>query len=100
MTKMGVPRLTEKEAKVLELLITGGEKYGLELVKESEGELKRGTIYVLLDRMGEKGYLESRKENDPRLPGMPRPRYKPTGLGEKAYRLHAEFEARGAEVFA
>lgn len=85
---------------MLELLITSGEKYGLELVKSSDGELKRGTIYVLLDRMGEKGYVESRQEKDPRLPGMPRRLYKPSGLGEKAYRLHVEFEARGAEVFA
>ena len=93
------PKLTAKEARVLGLLINGGEKYGLELVRESEGELKRGTIYVLLDRMGDKGYVESRQESNPTLSGMPRRLYRPTGLGEKAYRFHELMELKAAEVF-
>ncbi len=31
--------------------------YGLELVKEGEGELKRGTVYVTLGRMTDRGTL-------------------------------------------
>ena len=31
--------------------------YGLELVTESEGALKRGTVYVTLGRLEEKGYV-------------------------------------------
>lgn len=93
------PKLTAKEARVLGLLINGGEKYGLELVRESEGELKRGTIYVLLDRMGDKGYVESRQETNPTLSGMPRRLYKPTGLGAKAYRLHEKWVLMAEGVF-
>jgi DNA-binding PadR family transcriptional regulator len=36
--------------------------YGLELVHQSEGELKRGTVYVTLNRMEKKKFITSRKE--------------------------------------
>ena len=82
------PKLSRKEFKILELLIAKGEMFGLEMVEASEGELKRGTIYVTLQRMGDKGYVESREE--PRtMPevGIPRRKYLATGLGEKIYRI-------------
>jgi PadR family transcriptional regulator PadR len=97
---MGHPKLTEKEATVLGLLVRNGERYGLELVRESEGVLKRGTVYVLLERMTEKGYVDSRREENPTLSGMPRRKYKPTGLGEKALQLYELVELKAAEVFA
>ena len=56
------PKLSRKEFKVLELLIAKGEMFGLEMVEASEDELKRGTVYVTLQRMGDKGYVESREE--------------------------------------
>lgn len=83
------PKLSRKEFKVLELLIAKGEMFGLEMVEASEGELKRGTIYVTLQRMGDKGYIESREE--PRqLPevGIPRRKYWSTGLGEKVFQTN------------
>lgn len=83
------PKLSRKEFKVLELLIAKGEMFGLEMVEASEGELKRGTIYVTLQRMGDKGYAESREE--PRtMPeiGIPRRKYQATGLGEKVYQTN------------
>ncbi len=40
------PKLSRKEFLVLGMLIGRGEMFGLEMVEASEGELKRGTIYV------------------------------------------------------
>ena len=57
-----------------------GEMYGLGLVAESEGKLKRGTVYVTLGRMEEKGYIESAAE-ERKEGGLPRRVYKPTGHG-------------------
>jgi PadR family transcriptional regulator PadR len=51
--------LSEKERIVLELLLREA-KYGLQLVDESDGRLKRGTVYVTLGRMEQKGLVESK----------------------------------------
>ena len=83
------PKLSRKEFKILELLIAKGEMFGLEMVEASEGELKRGTIYVTLQRMGDKGFVESREE--PRTKpdiGIPRRKYLATGLGEKVFQTN------------
>ena len=85
------PKLSTKEFKILELLIAKGEMFGLEMVESSEGELKRGTIYVTLQRMDDKGYIESREE--PRqIPeiGIPRRKYRATGLGERVYQTNVK----------
>ena len=75
------------ERVVLQLLIGGGESYGLELVKKSDGALKRGTVYVTLQRMEEKGFVESRQEeHKPEHLSAPRRLYKVTGLGQRALR--------------
>jgi DNA-binding PadR family transcriptional regulator len=85
MSKNSVPRLSAKELLILKLLISRrSEWYGLELVEHSDGELKRGTIYVTLGRMEEKGLVESRREASDQAPtSIPRRLYKPTGLGER-----------------
>ena len=96
---MDIPRLSAKEAEVLRLLIANGEMYGLEMVERSN-ELKRGTVYVTLSRMGDKGYVESRVEELAPGDGPPRRLYRATGLGVRAYRAH-EAAARafaGGEV--
>ena len=83
------PKLSPKEMLTLEMLISNGEMFGLEMVEASEGELKRGTIYVTLQRMSDKGYIESREE--PRtMPeiGIPRRKYSATGLGERVYQTN------------
>jgi DNA-binding PadR family transcriptional regulator len=95
---MDIPRLSAKEAEVLGLLIAQGEMYGLELVKASTA-LKRGTVYVLLGRMAEKGYVESRQEDVSAGDGPPRRLYKATGLGLRAYRaMEAAQRAFSGEV--
>lgn len=74
-------RLSGKEAVVLELL-HDGEQYGLEIVRLSEGRLKRGTVYTTLNRMQQKGYVQSRSEEKPaHVPGIPRRLFRATPYG-------------------
>ncbi len=84
-------KLSSKEYLVLELLVSTGEMYGLEMVEASDGGLKRGTIYVTLQRMANKNYVESRAEQraTPKI-GIPRRKFKATGLGERVYRANVK----------
>ena len=78
-----IPRLSAKEALILDLL-RSSERYGLELVTASDGALKRGTVYVTLGRMEDKGYITSRlTEAPPEAGGLPRRVYTPTPLGRQ-----------------
>ena len=91
-------RLSDKERLIIELLAAEGELFGLQMVELARGELKRGTVYVTLGRMQEKGYLESRQEAlaDGAI-GLPRRLYRPTGYALRlldAWRL-AERMLRG-----
>lgn len=73
------------EATILQLLI--GEPsgmYGLQLVTASNGALKRGTAYVTLGRMVDKGFLKVVDEKvESGYPGLPRKSYRLTGFGRK-----------------
>lgn len=90
-----MPRISRVEAEILGLL-RSKEMYGLELVKESS-ILKRGTVYVTLERMADKGLVSSREaERAPHESGLPRRIYSITGLGQRAM---AAQEA-GAAAFA
>jgi len=61
--------------------------FGLQLVEASDGRLKRGTVYVTLGLLEQKGYVESEQETPaPGAIGLPRRVYRPTGLGERALR--------------
>jgi PadR family transcriptional regulator PadR len=76
--------LSPKESVILQLLVRDDEAYGLELVSASRGRLKRGTVYVTLGRMEEKGYITSRLEGaPPEAGGLPRRIYKATALGRQ-----------------
>lgn len=80
-----IPHLSAKEALILRLLGTG-EMYGLELVTASDGTLKRGTVYVTLGRMEEKGYITSKLEAAPSgVGGLPRRIYSATPLGRRMF---------------
>jgi DNA-binding PadR family transcriptional regulator len=58
--------------------------YGLELVTESAGAVKRGTVYVTLGRTEEKGYVTSRAEEaSPPQGGLPRRLYRSTPYGRE-----------------
>src|SRR5688572_18787098 len=96
-----LPRFSTTERLIVELLTAHQELFGLQMVEVSGGQLKRGTVYVTLGRMQEKGYLESRQEPLPDgAIGLPRRLYRPTGLAlrilaawqtaEAAYRTGVE----------
>ena len=53
-----------KELVILDLLMQRGEMYGLEMVKASS-QLKRGTVYVTLNRMQDKGLITSKEVEPP-----------------------------------
>ena len=76
--------LSAKELLVLDLLVRETQLYGLQLVAASRGGLKRGTVYVTLGRMEEKGYITSTLEDPPPASGgLPRRLYQPTPLGRR-----------------
>lgn len=86
-----LPKFSTAERLIVELLVDKGELFGLQMVEQSGGRLKRGTVYVTLGRMHEKGYLESRQEALPEgAIGLPRRLYRPTGL---AMRVLAAWQA-------
>ena len=86
-----LPRFSGTERLIIELLAEHQELFGLQMVELSGGGLKRGTVYVTLGRMHEKGYLESRQEPLPEgAIGLPRRLYRPTGL---ALRILAAWKA-------
>ena len=85
---MDIPRRSPKEAIILQLLIANGEMYGLELVNAAPDKIKRGTVYVTLGRMADKGYVESRQvPGDEGTGGLPRRLFQATGYGARV--LHA-----------
>jgi DNA-binding PadR family transcriptional regulator len=78
---LDIPRLSRLEEIILRLL-THHETFGLDLVERSRGVIKRGTVYVTLARMTQKGYLKSRTEPPPPgAIGLPRRLYRPTSYG-------------------
>jgi DNA-binding PadR family transcriptional regulator len=84
--RLRVPRLSEKESIVIALLLEHEQMYGLEMVSASPRHLKRGTIYVTLGRMEDKGYITSRLEDaPPHAGGLPRRIYRPTAQGRQIF---------------
>jgi PadR family transcriptional regulator, regulatory protein PadR len=84
MTDPRLPSMSRTESLVMELLRTR-ERYGLELVDASAGALKRGSVYVILARMEEKGFVDSRQEDRGPGGGMPRRLYRATPYGRKVH---------------
>ncbi len=79
------PALSGKEFLIMELLESNGEMFGLEMVDRSEGELKRGTIYVTLGRMLDKELLESWEQKGDNGAG-PRVMYSATDRGKRIFK--------------
>ena len=85
------PTLSGKERIILELLIAARGMYGLELVAASKRRLKRGTVYVTLGRMEDKGYIRSQLESAPAdAGGLPRRIYEVTPLGRRVLDAFSE----------
>lgn len=75
--------LSSLELLILQMLSDRGSTYGLDLVAQSRGRLKRGSVYVTLGRMEEKGLVTSRLDERPGE-GPPRRLYEPTAMGLRA----------------
>src|SRR5258705_8235516 len=90
-----LPRLSAKESLILDLLARGEALYGLQLVAASKGRLKRGTVYVTLGRMEEKGFISSRLEDAPADEGgLPRRVYEPTAFGRRVLSAYSQVARR------
>lgn len=92
-----LPRISRTQYEILDLLRSNGEMYGLEMVRASS-MLKRGTVYVLLDRMSQRGWVRSRADAVATESGLPRRRY---SLSAEGQRVLIEYERRlpvGSEV--
>lgn len=78
------PSLSKTKVTILMLLRADIELFGLEMVKMSEGRLKRGTVYVVLQRMEKDGLISGRnEERKPPEIGIPRRIYRLTDTGKR-----------------
>ena len=57
--------------------------YGLQIVGDSDGWVKRGYVYVLLGRLEEKGYVSVSRQRRSDHPAPARPTYQLTGVGSR-----------------
>jgi DNA-binding PadR family transcriptional regulator len=88
MESKSTPTLPAKERLILQLLVSSGAMFGLQLVEASNGQLKRGTVYVTLGRMEQKGFIESEQEpQSSGAIGLPRRIYRPTALGKRVLKV-------------
>jgi DNA-binding PadR family transcriptional regulator len=71
-----------KEEIVIDIL-REREMYGLEIIKKSNGDLKRGSIYATLACMEERGLVSARTTPATHPQGMPRRMYRVTESGMK-----------------
>ena len=80
-----MPQLAETELLILSLL-QDGEQFPLRLADRSGGSLKRGTVYITLQRMQSKGYVESHVEPTIQgATGRPRRWYRPSVYGRQVF---------------
>jgi DNA-binding PadR family transcriptional regulator len=72
---MSTPRLTKPTIAVLEVLLASTDEapaWGLSICRDAD--LGSGTVYPILDRLEERGWVSSRAESEPH-PGRPPRRY-------------------------
>lgn len=79
---LAVPGRTE--AVILSLLLNGKELHGLEMVRLSNGILKRAAVYVYLHRMEQGGLVQSRLDENYSDRGPPRRKYRISAKGRQA----------------
>ncbi len=80
---MTIPRLAPIERLILNRL-TKGDEFALRLADRSGGALKRGTVYITLQRMECKGYVESTLEpSTVGTMGRPRRWYRTSAYGRQ-----------------
>lgn len=87
------PQLTPQTARVLDCLVRSGRQSGADLARQTS--LKSGTLYPLLLRLEQAGWVRSEWESDdPQKLGRPRKRfYWITGIGAAHAREQAAEQA-------
>ena len=85
-------RASKTELVILRLLTNNQEMYGLEMVRSGVG-LKRGTIYVTLNRMIEKGIISDRPDDNPNQSGLQRRLYRINGFGQEILKAEDAYQA-------
>jgi DNA-binding PadR family transcriptional regulator len=91
-----LPRITALHALLLELLERAGPtgQYGWALIQQSNGQLKLGSVYVVLQRLEEKLLIKSYLPEASLDDAGPRRRYYClTDLGLRALKLYRELDA-------
>lgn len=89
---------SQREAVLLQILVSG-EKYGLELrsayVERTKSSMPLGSLYVTLQRMEDKGFIESRTgESSHERGGNRRKFFKITGEGASALNAYVQHSTR------
>ena len=88
-----IPKITQKALTVMQLLKNNPGMYGLQIVDASEGQVKKGTIYVVLSSLQDEGWITSNVEQNPKYSGMPRKLYSLTGEGARILALKEQADA-------
>ena len=87
---------TQKEFEILRVLADNPSGiYGLQIVRKSDGVVKRGSVYVLLSLLEKKGFVKSTPVDDPYQSGTPRRTYKIRALGHRVLGFADEFLGTG-----
>ncbi|WP_435601332.1 PadR family transcriptional regulator [Streptomyces sp. C10-9-1] len=90
---MSTPRLTKPTIAVLEVLLAATDDtpaWGLSICRDAD--LGSGTVYPILDRLTEYGWVSGREETAPHPGRPPRRYYELTGAGRR--KALAALEAR------
>jgi DNA-binding PadR family transcriptional regulator len=84
--------ISPTETLILSLLIQQPRgAFASELLHTSEGRLKRGSVYTILNRMEAAGLVSSKEEDPTSAYALPRTRYSITSAGIKARQDFANF---------
>ena len=84
-------KVTKKDLALELLLNSDHAMYPLEMVSVSEGKLKKGTIYNILNRLEFDGYVEATVEQGPaKMGGEPQRFYRISEHGRRLINLHQE----------
>ncbi|MGW6471108.1 PadR family transcriptional regulator [Streptomyces nigra] len=95
---MTAPRLTKPTIAVLEVLLAATDDapaWGLSICRDAD--LGSGTVYPILDRLLERGWVTSRTEAEPHPGRPPRRYYELTGTGR--HQATQALETRKARRF-
>lgn len=82
--------LSGKEEVVLDIL-RHEEMYGLEILKKSNGDLRRGGMYTLFSRMEDRGLISGRRVPSDHPHGSPKRVYRATKGGMQEFLLRHSF---------